>query len=50
MEHLLSFLSDLILFTAGLVVACVWIVVIILVSVEVYDLVIGDRRKEEDDV
>lgn len=50
MEQLLSFLSDLILFTAGLVVAGIWIVAIILASVEIYDRVIGEKDQEDEDV
>lgn len=45
MEHLLNFLSNLMIFTGGLVVVLFWIVVIVLVSVEIYDRV---SPKKED--
>lgn len=45
METILSFFSDLILFTAGLFVCTVWIIIIILASVEIYDLVTGKDSK-----
>ena len=37
MEQLLSFLSDLILFTFGLVVVVLWIVVFAVIAIEVWD-------------
>lgn len=37
METLLRFFSDLILFTAGLMVATLWIVVIVVILIETYD-------------
>ena len=48
MEQILSFLSDLILLTAGLVVAGLWIVIIIFVAVEVYDLIFEKKQDEEE--
>lgn len=48
MEQLLDFLSMLMILTGGLVVVVFWIVVIIAASVEIYDAVIGDKKKEED--
>lgn len=45
METLLGFFSDLILFTAGLVVATFWLFIIGGVAIEIYDLVTGDKRK-----
>jgi len=49
MEAILSFFSDLILFTAGIGVALFWIALIIAISVEVHDLIFGDpgEKKEE---
>jgi len=39
MDTVLDFFSDLILFTAGLVVATGWLILIMLASVEAYDLI-----------
>jgi len=49
MEQLLNFLSNLMILTGGLVAVLFWIVVIIAVSVELYDRVIGDKKKENRD-
>lgn len=48
MEQLLNFLTDLMILTGGLVVVVFWIVVIVLVSVEIYDRIV-ESSKEEDD-
>jgi hypothetical protein len=49
MEAILSFFSNLILFTAGLVVIALWLVVIAVVAIELWDLITGnDGTKEED--
>lgn len=45
MDTLLNFFSDLILFTAGLLVAAFWILIIILVSVEIFDTITGNDSK-----
>ena len=45
MEALLQFFADLILFTAGLAVTTFWLVVIIGICVEIYDLVKGDKSR-----
>lgn len=39
MEGLLSFFSDMILFTAGLAVATFWLVIFIAIAIEIYDIV-----------
>lgn len=46
MESFLSFLSDLILFTAGIAVLIFWIIVLFGVAVEIYDFF---TKKEEED-
>lgn len=43
---ILGFFSDLILFTAGLAVAIFWLVILVAVAIEVYDLITG---KDDDD-
>lgn len=48
MEALLAFFSDMILFTAGIVVALLWVGVIMLTSVEIYDLITGNNQDEEE--
>lgn len=48
MEGILSFFSDLLVFTGGLVALVFWLVVIILLAVEFYDWVTGaDKKKDE---
>jgi hypothetical protein len=37
MDSVLSFFSDLILFTAGLVVIALWLALFVAVGIEVYD-------------
>lgn len=49
MDAILSFFSDLILFTAGLAVLTFWILLIVIVIDEVLDLVIASRNKSEED-
>lgn len=49
MEQLLDFFSALMILTGGLVVTVFWIVVVIAVSVEIYDRVLGEDKKEDDD-
>jgi hypothetical protein len=46
MEWLLNFFSDLILFTAGIAVAGLWVVLLVLVAIEAYDMV-KDALKED---
>ena len=48
MEPLLSFLSNLILFTAGLVVVIFWIIALVIIAIEIWDLISG-RWKGNDD-
>lgn len=45
MEALLSFFSDLILFTFGLAIVTFWIVVIVVIVDEVIDFVIAFRNR-----
>lgn len=50
METILSFFSDLILFTAGLVVVTFWILIIGAILIEIIDLVndfLKPEKKEE---
>lgn len=49
--HILAFFSDLILFTAGIVVCLLWIAIIVVVAIEAWDLVTGYNKKhvEEDE-
>ena len=49
METILSFFSDLILFTAGLAVAIFWIIILIIVVDEIIDLFIMSRNKNEEE-
>lgn len=45
MDTILGFFSDLILFTAGLFVISFWALIIMVVSVEVFDLITGNDSK-----
>lgn len=49
MEQLLSFLSNLMIFTGGLVVVVFWVVIIIVVSVEVYDAIFDKGESDAED-
>lgn len=49
METLLSFFSNLILFTAGLAVAIFWIIILIIVVDEIIDLFIEARNKNKEE-
>lgn len=49
MEQLLSFLSNLILFTAGLVVVVLWLVVFMVIAIEVHDAIFGEPEKKEEE-
>ena len=52
MDALLSFFSNLILFTAGLAVAIFWIIAIIVVFIEGHDTIaewLEEREKKEND-
>jgi hypothetical protein len=48
MDGLLSFFSDLLLFTGGLAVLIFWILVIGAICIEVVDLVTGKGNEPED--
>lgn len=50
MEALLSFFSDLILFTAGLAVVVLWVLIILAVAIEIYDSFKEEKITEEEDV
>lgn len=47
MDALLNFFSGLIVFTFGLAVALVWVGIIVVVSVELWDLIFGEPENEE---
>jgi hypothetical protein len=49
MDQVLAFLSDLIIFTFGLVVLIFWIVLFAIIAIEVWDLIF-EKDKEETDV
>lgn len=54
MDAILGFFSNLILFTAGLIVAILWLIAIMLIAVEVFDTITGNDStlfpdKKEDD-
>lgn len=49
MEGFLSFLSDLILFTAGIVVLLLWIVLLVGIAIETYDYFRGDRKADPEE-
>ena len=48
MDTVLSFFSDLILFTAGLLVITFWIVIFAAIGIEIHDA-IKERPSEEED-
>lgn len=50
METLLNFLSDLILFTAGLAVVVFWLIIILVVIDEIIDLFVDHRSKRIDEL
>lgn len=49
MELAMSFFSDLILFTAGLVVVLLWITIFIVIGIEIYDGFKESDKDEEED-
>lgn len=52
LDRLLSFFSDLILFTAGLAVIVFWLVLIVLIGIEIWDAIFekdGSEPEGEDD-
>ena len=49
METILGFFSDLILFTAGLAVLILWLVIFMAVAIEIHDLIFGDPGAEKED-
>jgi hypothetical protein len=48
MDSLLSFFSDLILFTAGLGVLVIWIAIFLGIIIEVHDQIKEHRNKEKE--
>lgn len=48
MDKILSFFSDLILFTAGLVVVIFWIAIFIAIGIEIWDSFHATNEDEED--
>lgn len=49
MEAVLSFFSDMILFTAGLFVVVFWILIMLVVVDEIIDLIAPNRNKSKED-
>lgn len=49
MDGILSFFSDLILFTAGLVVALFWLLLILIAIDEALDLLPGRKTENEEE-
>jgi len=49
MDGLLKFFSDLILFTAGLGVSVIWLVILLAIAIEIYDTVTGKDKKTDED-
>jgi hypothetical protein len=47
--HILAFFSDLILFTAGIVVCLLWLALIGAVAIEAWDLVTGYNKRNQDE-
>lgn len=48
-DAILSFMSDMILFTAGLAVFVFWLAIFMAIAIEVHDLIFGEPNKEESD-
>lgn len=49
MEFILHFFSNLILFTFGLAVLIMWIIILFIVVDEIIDLVLNHKQIKEDD-
>lgn len=47
MESLLSFFSDMILFTAGIAVALLWVIIFGAIAIEIFDLVTGKHKSTD---
>lgn len=47
--HILAFFSDLILFTAGIVVCLLWLALIAVILIETWDFVTGYNKKHPED-
>lgn len=48
MDAVLGFFSDLILFTAGLGVVLLWLIIFVVIADEVIDLFVESRNKKEE--
>jgi len=48
-DAILSFMSDMILFTAGIGVVLLWLAIFMAIAIEVHDLIFGEPEKEESD-
>lgn len=48
MDAILGFMSDLILFTAGLLVCFLWLVIICVILIETWDAIFESDEDEED--
>jgi len=46
-ETILSFFSDLVLFTAGLVVFTIWIVIFVAIAIEIHDAFTESNETDE---
>lgn len=49
METILEFFSDLILFTAGVIVSLAWVLIVIIIIDEIIDLAISFRNKDKEE-
>jgi hypothetical protein len=49
MDAILQFFSNLILFTAGLAVVALWLIILLIVADEVIDLIINRRNKDSEE-
>lgn len=50
MEQVLSFMSDLILFTFGLIVATFWVIIFGVIAIEIWDLIFEKEADDEETV
>lgn len=50
MEGLLEFFSNLILFTAGVVVSLIWLVLIVAICIEIKDTITGEGEDKGEEL
>lgn len=48
LHHILAFFSDLILFTAGILVCLLWLAIIGAIAIESWDAIAGYNKKHPD--